>query len=90
MLYAGHIDATDEQVGHLVTFVSRIDLPIDADWDNTGNSARDDDAFRIGLTSQHLEAITTEVSKECGIDDDDVVLVPVGILLPLSMLRFSG
>ena len=84
---ARHVDAIDEQVGHLVTVIGRLELPIDPHRYNTVDPARDDDPFLIGLTPQHLEAFTTEMAKECRIDDDDVILVRVGILLPLLRRR---
>src|SRR5207302_2776396 len=83
MLQARHVDATDEQVGHLVTFIGRVELPIDHHLYKTVDPARDDDPFLIGLAPQYREASTIEMAKECRIHNDDVILVTVGVILPL-------
>src|SRR5271156_2725056 len=75
MLHARHVDATDEQVGHLVTFTGRDELPIDRHLYDTVDPARDDDPFLIGLAAQYREAFTIDMAKECRIHNDDVILV---------------
>ena len=87
MLHGSHVDATDKQVGHLVTIIGRVELPTDHYRYNTVDPARDDDPFLIGLAPEHRDAFTTEMAKEGRIDDDDVILVTVGILLPLLRRR---
>jgi hypothetical protein len=42
VLHASHVDASDEQVGHLVTIIGRVELPINRYRYNTVDPARDD------------------------------------------------
>jgi hypothetical protein len=58
-----HVDATDKQVGHLVTIIGRVELPIDRYRYNTVDPARDDDPFLIGLAPQHRDAFATKMTK---------------------------
>src|SRR5947209_6416926 len=87
MLHAGHVDAADEQVGHLVTINALAELPIDRDRYNTVDPARYDDPLLTGPAAQNREGFTTEMGEECRIDDDDVILVTLGILLLLLCRR---
>src|SRR6266566_4167475 len=89
VLRAGHADAVDDHVGHLVATVGRVELPIDPDWRSVVDldPARYDDPSLIGLAPQHLEAFTAERAKGCGIGDDDIVLVKSDELLPLQCRR---
>ena len=91
MLRAGHADAVDDHVGHLVATVGRVELPIEPDRRSVADldPARYDDPSLIGLAPHNLEAFTAEGVQRGGIADDDVILILVKSdeLLPLQCRR---
>src|ERR1700732_5431698 len=89
VLPAGHADAVDDHVGHLVATVGRVELPVDPDWRSVVDldPARYDDPSLIGMAPQHLAAFTAEGAKGGGIGDDDVISVKADEILPLQCRR---
>jgi hypothetical protein len=90
VMRTGHADAVDDQIGHLVAMVGRVELPIDSDRRRAVDldPARYDELSLIGAAPQHLEAFAAEGAEVDGIADDDVILVKFDELLPLQRRRF--